>query len=235
MQKARPRRSVEGCDSNGFERCAQTARGGRPAIAVESEARHSGAQMCAAREHPGATPNLYYGLEVDLLARALREHTQKNSTDRLGSCIKAMATTQLHLAARDGNVERVQEIIEGRNGQVKVSINTQNAIGQTPIHLAAKWGRLDVMKFLIEAGADLEIKDRKGRTPLYEADESIVQTHLTRHSQRLRMTMDVSKMSMANATYDLKQQRRGGDITDGSRCAQTQPRTHKLDGAHFVS
>jgi ankyrin len=126
-----------------------------------------------------------------------------------------MATTPLHMAARDGNVERVQEILEGRNGQVKVSINTQNAIGQTPIHLAAKWGRLNVIKFLIEEGADLEITDRKGRTPLHEADDSIVQTHLLRHSQKLRMTMDVSKMSMANATFELKQQRRIGDITDG--------------------
>lgn len=128
-----------------------------------------------------------------------------------------MATTALHVAARDGNVERVQEIVEGRNGQVKVSINTQNAIGQTPIHLAAKWGRLNVIKFLIEAGADLEITDRKGRTPLHEADDSIVQTHLMRHSQKLRTTMDVSKMSMANTTFDLKQQRRSGDITEGTR------------------
>lgn len=128
-----------------------------------------------------------------------------------------MATTPLHMAARDGNVERVEEILEGKNGQVKVSINTQNAIGQTPIHLAAKWGRLNVIKFLIEAGADLEITDRKGRKPLHEADDSIVQTHLLRQSQKLRMTMDVSKMSMANATFELKQQRRNGDITDGQR------------------
>ena len=56
--------------------------------------------------------------------------------------------TALHMAARDGNVELVQDILEGKNGQVKVSINSQNAVGQTPMHLAAKWGRLEVISCL---------------------------------------------------------------------------------------
>lgn len=47
-------------------------------------------------------------------------------------------STSLHLAARDGNLELVREILEGKNGHVKVTINSQNATGQTPLHLAAK-------------------------------------------------------------------------------------------------
>jgi hypothetical protein len=61
--------------------------------------------------------------------------------------------TALHTAARDGNVELVKEILVGKNGQVKVLINSQNAVGQTPLHLAAKWGRLGVIECLIEEGA----------------------------------------------------------------------------------
>jgi len=83
--------------------------------------------------------------------------------------------TTLHAAARDGNMELVRDIVEGINGQAKVSINTQNSTGQTAMHLAAKWGRLEVVKYLIEAGADLEIRDRRGRTPIHDADDAIVQ------------------------------------------------------------
>jgi hypothetical protein len=122
--------------------------------------------------------------------------------------------TELHLAARDGNVQLVDEILEGRNGHTKVSINVQNAVGQTPMHLAAKWGRLNVIEFLIEAGADLEIKDRKGRTPLHEAKDSRVQAHELRQSSKLRTQMDVSKMSMLNQTFQLKQARKQGDLTE---------------------
>lgn len=34
----------------------------------------------------------------------------------------------------------------------------------TPLHTAAEAGKLDVVRFLIEKGADTEIKDSKGRT-----------------------------------------------------------------------
>jgi|LauGreDrversion4_2_1035121.scaffolds.fasta_scaffold1598865_1 hypothetical protein len=64
-----------------------------------------------------------------------------------------MSMTALHTAARDGNVELVKDILVGKNGQVKVLINSQNAVGQTPLHLAAKWGRLGVIECLIEEGA----------------------------------------------------------------------------------
>jgi hypothetical protein len=88
---------------------------------------------------------------------------------------KMSMNTTLHAAARDGNMELVRDIVEGINGQAKVSINTQNSTGQTAMHLAAKWGRLEVVKYLIEAGADLEIRDRRGRTPIHDADDAIVQ------------------------------------------------------------
>lgn len=39
-----------------------------------------------------------------------------------------------------------------------------------PLHTAASMGRLDVVRFLIEGGADKTIKDRKGRTARDDAE-----------------------------------------------------------------
>ena len=36
--------------------------------------------------------------------------------------------------------------------KVKVSIDAIDASGQTALHLAAKWGRLNVVKVLIDSG-----------------------------------------------------------------------------------
>jgi len=122
-------------------------------------------------------------------------------------------STTLHFAARDGNVELVDEILEGKNGHVKVSINTQNASGQTAMHLAAKWGRLEVIKFLIEAGADLEIVDRKGRAPMHEAKDASREYDMLRHSTRLKTQMDVAHNRMLSETVDLKIARKAGELT----------------------
>ncbi|HYL85379.1 MAG TPA: ankyrin repeat domain-containing protein, partial [Candidatus Angelobacter sp.] len=41
--------------------------------------------------------------------------------------------------------------------------------GQTPLHLAACWGRKDIAELLLASGADVNPKDNTGATPLYYA------------------------------------------------------------------
>ncbi len=48
-------------------------------------------------------------------------------------------------------------------------INTPNATGDTPLSLAAVFGRVYATEVLLGAGADLETKNRSGVTPLFNA------------------------------------------------------------------
>jgi ankyrin repeat protein len=51
-----------------------------------------------------------------------------------------------------------------------VDINAADSRGQTALHGAALWGFDDVVQFLVDHGAKLDIKDRQGRTPLDAAN-----------------------------------------------------------------
>ncbi len=44
-------------------------------------------------------------------------------------------------------------------------INAQGEYGTTALHIACAWGQLEAVKYLVEKGADLEIKDADGLTP----------------------------------------------------------------------
>jgi ankyrin repeat protein len=41
--------------------------------------------------------------------------------------------------------------------------------GATPLHHAASWGRTEVLSILIARGADLNLKNKAGQTPLRAA------------------------------------------------------------------
>lgn len=51
-----------------------------------------------------------------------------------------------------------------------VNINSQNIIGETPMHIAIKKGFKDIISFLLNKGAILDIEDKNGRNAVYYAD-----------------------------------------------------------------
>ncbi|KIM39762.1 hypothetical protein M413DRAFT_446675 [Hebeloma cylindrosporum] len=72
----------------------------------------------------------------------------------------------LWVAAGDGNLDRVRELIE----QHALSPNTPDPYTYTPMHAAASYGQLHVLKYLISRGGDVNITDDDGDTPLYTVE-----------------------------------------------------------------
>ena len=65
----------------------------------------------------------------------------------------------LHVAAQSGRISIVKYFIEKQ----KIPLESKDGSGQTPLHHA---GNVDVAKYLIEKGANIEAKDEDGNTPL---------------------------------------------------------------------
>lgn len=75
-----------------------------------------------------------------------------------------VAEPALSNAVIRGDLAEIQKIIT--NGS---DINTRDALGRTPLHLAAFYGRVKIIEVLIAGGADVNAKDHTGMTPLHAA------------------------------------------------------------------
>ena len=71
----------------------------------------------------------------------------------------------IHQAAKDGNIEAVkQHLADG------VDVNAKDdEYGATSLHITAEYGYKEIVKLLIDAGADVHEKDKNGSTPLHDA------------------------------------------------------------------
>lgn len=76
--------------------------------------------------------------------------------------------TALHYALNHNNVEAVRQLIAA-----KAQLNTRDrSFGYAPLHIASMEGRpIESLQMLLEAGADTEVKDERGRTPFTYAFE----------------------------------------------------------------
>jgi ankyrin repeat protein len=63
------------------------------------------------------------------------------------------------LAAGYGRLTSVQSLIDC----AKLDINSANSYGDTALHRAACWGRTDVIKFLLDNGANDSLKNNAGQ------------------------------------------------------------------------
>lgn len=68
-------------------------------------------------------------------------------------------------ALRSGNLEVVKEKFSRPGSQV----NTPIQHGRSPLHIAVQAGKLDVVKYLISKGADVNLADEDDCLPLYYA------------------------------------------------------------------
>ena len=77
--------------------------------------------------------------------------------------------TDIHLAISDRNINLLVKAIKEHKDQ----INTQNAMKSTPLDLAISLANLEAIEILIENGADLNIHNREGLTPMHQLIKNV--------------------------------------------------------------
>lgn len=90
----------------------------------------------------------------DMLDECLSAGVSVNALDKSGC-------SALHGAAQGGHMQCLMRLLK----EPKLEINLQNKMGDTPLHCAAVRGHSDVVKMLLEHGADQEVINRENKTP----------------------------------------------------------------------
>jgi tetratricopeptide (TPR) repeat protein len=97
----------------------------------------------------------------------------------------------LHLATQMGDIQLMQLLLAQSMGDPSANthmINAKDKKGNTPLMWAAKEGRTDAAKLLLDAGAPINAKNKAGRTALYLA---IKKGHLAVASALLDRAADI--------------------------------------------
>ncbi|XP_066251556.1 putative ankyrin repeat protein RF_0381 [Euwallacea similis] len=84
--------------------------------------------------------------------------------------------TPLHLLADSGDYKAISAIVTHIErhypGKLVRTVNVKDNHGQTPLHIAARSGSLNIVKYLINKSADINAKDKYDNTPLHLAADT---------------------------------------------------------------
>lgn len=92
------------------------------------------------------------------------------SQDGLQTAAQDDKGTELRLAARSGDAEEVRAILDQISGSEALSAllsSSDNISGNRALHYCSANGHMDVLRLLIEAGAELDYKNLSGSTALH--------------------------------------------------------------------
>ena len=84
------------------------------------------------------------------------------------------AASELHLAVETGQLDRVLALLE----RAPEEIDARDVEQQTPLHWAAEAGQVDLVRQLVQYGADLWAADAEGKAPVDVAASQEVETYL---------------------------------------------------------
>lgn len=102
-----------------------------------------------------------------LLTSACAQSGNNSKSDTSTNTKSVVATPKINIneAVLSGNLEAIKQHIEAQT-----NINEKDAMsGSTPLITAASFGKNEIAKALIDAGADLTIKNNDGSTALHAA------------------------------------------------------------------
>lgn len=87
--------------------------------------------------------------------------------------------TSLHYATDYGHDTCVKALLYfTEQNRIIIDINSRNKNGDTPLHLASKWGYTIIVDILLEHGANTRIKNKKGQLPSTIAYSKKIIQHL---------------------------------------------------------
>ncbi len=95
----------------------------------------------------------------------MKKNKEKDKNEKQPSTI--VTTSMLHEAVRANRKDVVEDILR-RNASSEL-INSFDAFGQAPLHIAASNGFKEITEILIGFGADLNVADKNSWTPLHRS------------------------------------------------------------------
>ena len=128
----------------------------------------------------GQTPFLTASLSGDLtVMRLLLQHGADPKIPTFGGTTALMSAAGINWVVDQTYDEGPRALLDAVKLCVELGmdVNAVNSMGLTAVHGAANRGSDDIIKFLVEKGARLDVKDKEGRTPLTWAEGVFLATH----------------------------------------------------------
>src|SRR6185436_19417363 len=128
----------------------------------------------------GQTPFLRAALSGDVsVMKLLLTHGADPKIPTFGGTTALMAAAGINWVVDQTYDEGQAALLEAVKlcYDLGMSVDDVNSMGLTAIHGAANRGSDEIIKFLVEKGAKLDVKDKEGRTPLNWAEGVFLATH----------------------------------------------------------
>lgn len=127
---------------------------------VRSSGRRYTGQSAKVRKHTRCTKYVLYVADTVILC--LLSYTGHNSVVQLlvskgaqPDLVDQGGLTSLHWAALFGLTDTAKILMDAKS-----DINAQTKTGETPLHLAAEKGKIELVKYLLECGCKTDIRDK---------------------------------------------------------------------------